>query len=361
MIKVYSPQNHSESKNWLHYLVHPIRAWWGDGTNDWKLHEDGFNFYKTLFELTDEIDEAELVFLPLTLNYYIKHNKLALVDKLISKSKLSSKPVFIWVDGDQQINYYRDGCYILKYSGYKSRGLQNEIILAADMKTDLLEEYFSGKLNILEKSEQPRIGFDGIAEYPFFKLSRLVLKNSMVFLKFKILNEIVEPDPIIPLLLRRKRLLNSLKFQEDICCNFNLRNSFALGTIGQSRLARIEYIENINSNDYTFCLRGAANYSLRFYETLCLGKIPLFIDSDCILPFEDKVNWKEVCLFIDEEDEENLPELILEAHNKIGNSEFRERQVYCRELWLNYLSYQGFYSQFHIKCNELLDNKQEIN
>ena len=153
MIKVYSPQDHSGSESWLNHLIHPIRAWWGDGTDEWELYEDGFNFYKSLFEFTREINEAQLVFLPLTLNYYVKHNKLMLVDELISKSKAISKPVFIWIDGDQQINYNKDGCYILKYAGFKSRKLQNEIILSGDIKKDLLEEYFSGKLNILKKSD----------------------------------------------------------------------------------------------------------------------------------------------------------------------------------------------------------------
>ena len=69
-IKVYAEQGHAAEKDWLRHLVHPIRAHWGDGTPEWRQWEKDFDFYKILFLLTDSIAESDVVFLPMTFNYY---------------------------------------------------------------------------------------------------------------------------------------------------------------------------------------------------------------------------------------------------------------------------------------------------
>ena len=73
-----------------------------------------------------------------------------------------------------------------------------------------------------------------------------------------------------------------------------MRSTFAVGSLGLNKQLRFEFIRNILSSDYTLCFRGSGNYSLRFYETLCLGRIPLFINTDCKLPFEDEINWRDM-------------------------------------------------------------------
>ena len=75
-VKVYAEQGHAEEKDWLRHLIHPIRAWWGDGTAQWEQWASGFEFYKDLFVLSDEIEDSDAVFLPMTLNYYIKNKKI---------------------------------------------------------------------------------------------------------------------------------------------------------------------------------------------------------------------------------------------------------------------------------------------
>ena len=90
-VKVYTEQGHSEEKDWLRHLIHPIRAWWGDGTDQWERWAPGFEFYKNLFVLTDEISDSDVVFLPMSLNYYIKYKKLGLVNNLISRAQKVNK------------------------------------------------------------------------------------------------------------------------------------------------------------------------------------------------------------------------------------------------------------------------------
>ena len=74
-------------------------------------------------------------------------------------------------------------------------------------------------------------------------------------------------------------------------------------------------IYSVINSEYTLCYRGAANYSLRFYESLCLGRIPLFINTDCMLPFEDRVHWKDVCLWVEEHNLKYIGDALLQKIN----------------------------------------------
>ena len=136
-VKVYAEQGHAEKKDWLRHLIHPIRAWWGDGTDQWERWAPGFEFYKNFFVLSDEISDSDVVFLPMTLNYYIKYKKLNLVNDLISRAQEINKLAYAWIDGDHQVIHNNPGCVYLKYSGFRSKSKPNEFILSGDMKKDL--------------------------------------------------------------------------------------------------------------------------------------------------------------------------------------------------------------------------------
>ena len=114
-----------------------------------------------------------------------------------------------------------------------------------------------------------------------------------------------------------------------------MRSKFAAGSLGLNKKSRSEFIKNILSSDYTLCYRGSGNYSLRFYETLCLGRIPLFINTNCKLPFEDKIDWRDICLWVNAKDLDNyLSDIILEYHNALSEKRFIDQQIYCREIWI---------------------------
>lgn len=51
--------------------------------------------------------------------------------------------------------------------------------------------------------------------------------------------------------------------------------------------AEVEYYNNIKDNLFTLCVRGWGNYSYRFCQTICMGRIPVLVDTDCCLPYEE--------------------------------------------------------------------------
>jgi hypothetical protein len=50
----------------------------------------------------------------------------------------------------------------------------------------------------------------------------------------------------------------------------------------------------------SLCPRGNGSSSIRFYETLCMGRIPVHVSDAYIPPFENNIDYTEFCLFIPE-------------------------------------------------------------
>ena len=113
------------------------------------------------------------------------------------------------------------------------------------------------------------------------------------------------------------------------------------------RHARDEYVRNMLDSDYVLCVRGIGNFSYRLYETLSMGRIPVFVDTDCVLPLEFDVDWREHCVWVDESEIDQIGDRVLEFHESVDDDEFEERQHACRDLWAKRISPQGFFASFH--------------
>lgn len=160
----------------------------------------------------------------------------------------------------------------------------------------------------------------------------------------------------------RYQALAALKNASGITTNFVIREKFWAGALGdreQMKQARTEFIGNILASDYVVCARGAGNFSFRLYETLCLGRIPVFIDSDCSLPYEFVLPWKDLCVWVDQKDVSRIGEIVARHHASLTPEEFQERQRTCRKIWEEWLSPEGFFSHFSLHFQELMKQRRQ--
>ena len=97
--------------------------------------------------------------------------------------------------------------------------------------------------------------------------------------------------------------------------------------------ARQEYVQNMIESDYILCARGAGNFSYRLYETLSCGRIPVFIDTDCVLPYNFAIEWKKYCVWVNEGELSHIAEKVAEFHSRLSPQEFLDLQSACRRLW----------------------------
>lgn len=117
---------------------------------------------------------------------------------------------------------------------------------------------------------------------------------------------------------------------------------------------RREYFRNIVGNDYVLAVRGLGNYSVRFYEALACGRIPLFVDTDCVLPPLRGWGWDEAVVRVGAGDVRRIGRQLSEAHRCMGGDGFLQRQEVGRRLWLEQLEMAGFFRTLHAVLADVL-------
>ncbi len=142
----------------------------------------------------------------------------------------------------------------------------------------------------------------------------------------------------------RRRAVASLQGSKLVEANFLIRRNYWGGAVKANKdqalvdKVRDEFVTNMFDCDYVLCARGAGNFSVRFYETLSAGRIPLLINTDCALPLSDRVDWRKHCVFVEASRMREAPRILADFHNSLSDSQFRALQAANRELWDRYFN-----------------------
>jgi Methylase involved in ubiquinone/menaquinone biosynthesis len=78
----------------------------------------------------------------------------------------------------------------------------------------------------------------------------------------------------------------------------------------------------------TLCPRGRASSSFRFFETLCMGRLPVHVSDEYVLPQAESVDYGAFCLFLPEARAQSAGRLIRE---RLGDRDAAEREAMCRQ------------------------------
>ncbi len=245
---------------------------------------------------------------------------------------------------------------VFRTSMERSRRNRQDISIPA-WSEDFVERYCGGQLLLREKNPVPVIGYCGYdslckSENRLSQLRtdlRLQLGASTWSTKLaqKIGIDLVEHRlPWVYGSRIRAQSLFNVQRSPEIQCNFLLRKTMH-HTENLALSPRQQFVENMLASDYILCTRGSGNFSYRFYETLSCGRIPVLVNTDCVLPFERWIDWKHYCVWVELEDLPQIGKKITDFHRRLGPSEFRDLQRACRQLWLDWLSPQGFFAHFH--------------
>ena len=245
-----------------------------------------------LFLYVDNIEDCDIVVLPYKFKRVSDPNFIS----LYNQCKIYNKILCLFFNDDYDKQIIPDNKHLKLYrtSLYKSTKLQNEYSLPA-----FSPDYFEN--NYLE-APKLNIGYCGHTIHGREKYLKLLSDC-------------------------------------DLNTNFILRKGF--WAPGMDKLvARREYIENIDNHLFTFCYRGAGNFSYRFYDVMMMGRIPILIKTDSVFPFEDKYDLDSIGIVIDEKDINNNLIETIKIFYKENNLMNVQKQN--REIWENYYSPCGF-------------------
>lgn len=307
----------------------------------------------SLFEMTS-IEDCDLAIFPARWEICRNVRGRELAIAFAKKANQAQKPVVVFVEGDLPEDVPIENAFIFHTSLYRSTKGCAKFAIPASID-DLVSRNFNGILPVRHKQAKPTVGFCGYAPPLGMPLNLKRLKET-VRLGLHYLG-VTRLAPSLSAHSSRVRALLELSRSPSVQTNFMLNGNspfawqcgYLLQNQGSSGIqqSRVDYLNNLMRSDYIICARGTGNYSLRLYEALCCGRIPIFIDTDCVLPYDFHVDWKKYCIWVNESELSSIAEKVIDFHHKLSAQEFLELQYECRKLWKQWLSPEGFLENFY--------------
>ncbi len=293
-----------------------------------------------LYQIVNSVKEADIVIVPVDIAYFFENNKSKWLYDFINKGNTANKKVWVYSGGDCGIslNY---NVYTFRLGGFYSKLNEKTFILPSFIidPLSLLQKEFKS----ISKKTLPRIGFVGHADGSIIKWG----KEFTIFLyhNLKRISKCIFEDyqSFYPSSIKRYRFLITLKRNNQIKTNFIFRKKYRGGVKTEKEKVKttFDFFENIYDNPYVFCLRGSGNFSVRFYETLAMGRIPIIIDTDIRMPLDKIINWENHCVLATEND---FVDKLINFHSSINANDFEQMQINNRNLWLDYLNRETYFS-----------------
>lgn len=293
-----------------------------------------------------DLRDCEFSVLPFAWEHAGSEPAIRAAERLVDASRRAGKEVIVFYVHDSAEPVPLDGSIVFRTSLYASRRQPNEYAMPA-WSEDIVDRYLGGQIPVRPKSDVPVVGFCGYSD-PLAASLRPRLR--------KMLGRQIWPSG----LEIRRQALRHLSKSPSVRTNFILRDRFiggyaAEGLAEGKRRVRDEFVENILASDYILCVRGAGNFSYRLYETLCCGRVSIFVDTDCVIPFESNIDWKNYCVWIDDKDLGSIAEKVAEFHDRLSEDDWVKLQNRCRTLWTEMLSPQGFFSNINLCLRERIE------
>lgn len=291
--------------------ITPLAPFWGI-TKDDAIEEGRFTrLYDTVSEFISlaPLDDADAVLLPF--DYIPGGHPYA--HEMAEIAATAGKPILLFFGQDSTEEINVNNSIIFRTSFYKSTRKKNEFAMPA-FCVDFIERYLDSRIPLKRKADKPAVAFCGS----------------------------VATDPSNT----RGRSLEALAKSPLVNTSFVVRDGF-WGSISEDsarEVTREEYVQNMVDADYVLCTRGTGNFSFRLYETLSCGRIPVFVDTDAVLPFEEFIDWKKYCVWVDQSEVDQIAQKVADFHASLTPEEFYDMQYNCRMLWEQWLSPHGFYS-----------------
>jgi hypothetical protein len=298
------------------------------------------------FQITEHIDEADLVVLTMAWNYYVNTKHVALANNFIKECAIINKRVIAFNAGDFGVGIpYFKNLIILRPSGYLSKFTDNEYALPAFI-VDPLKKYFN-TTEIFEMPfiAKPVVGFCGQANPSLLNAGKEIISTGLRNLKSYMGFANNEVQQVLSTSFLRASVLKTLQNSEDVETNFILRKKYRAGvtTNKDAHKSTLEFYNNLKDSQYVVCVRGAGNFSVRLYETLAMGRIPVFVNTDCALPLDNLVDWKKHVVWVEYKERNKIASKVKEFHAVLSAEDFIDLQFANRTLWEEKLTLGGFF------------------
>ena len=299
------------------------------------------NFFDTNVNYV-EAENAQAIVLP---NSFVKFDNHTddCIKKYADLGQVLGIPVFVFSFGDLNDRVRFDPrVYVFRQSVYRSTMRPQDIVVPT-----LTGDYGNTGMSLRQKNVLPIVSFCGQAGY---KTIQQEIKYHIKVWLWKV-TSISKPS------LRartvgvywRKKMLNACTDSTLVKTLFIIRHSFsgAHRTIElDPKIAHKEFVDSIINSDFVLAPKGDGNYSNRFLEALSLGRIPVLLDTDTVLPLEREIAYEKVIVRVPMEKVADTPKFIREWYDNLSEEDWKLAQVAARELYVSVLRLDSFFKYF---------------
>ena len=255
-------------------------------------------------------------------------------------------PIFCFALGDFTEHIRLDPrVKVFRLSVYRSHLTPQDIVMPTTT-----EDHGRERVVMRRKGERPVVSFCGMGAFPSWKgWVKFYIKNSF-YNVCSIGNPLIRARKLG--VYWRRAMMHACEQSPSVESHFIVRHSFS-GSKDTIELdpakARQEYLESIVHADFVLAPKGDGNYSNRFLKTLSLGRIPVVVDTDIVLPLEDVIDYSKIIVRVPMSDVAKTPEYIRAFYDKLSDEEWQARQTLAREVFERYLRQDSFLLYFFQK------------
>jgi hypothetical protein len=346
-VRVFSDRAHYNREQRAQ-LADILRPYWKDVAFSEQERQDMYGLSFEDFQVVDNLAQGDLAVLPMTWNHYLKHGVMSQARDFVNAARRVGRPILSYVSGDEGVTVPAefDDVYVVRVSGFRSEKRQRQVAQPVFFE-DPLKRY--PELESYDRpvgaEPRPMIGFCGQSSVNLMKLGVDVVRGCCRNIQFHLGYRQEEPQPVYPPTFLRARAMKVLAASPLLKTRFISRARYRGGATDDEMRERTsrEFYENIAETDYTLCVRGGGNFSKRFYETLAMGRIPVLVDTDCLLPFEPDLHWDDYIVRVSRDDLKSLPRRIAGHFASLNKAGLEEQKRKCRQMWSEWLSFGNYH------------------
>lgn len=291
--------------------------------------------------LVGEPEEADFFLLP---HSYFSARAVAAdyVENFVRLAETSGKKVVLFSEGDTDESVKIPHAIVFRTSQYAHKKQDNEIMMPPQVYAEdvLSDEAFVPRA----KREKPVVSFCGWSELGDIKQkAKFFLRNAYADARTFFGDAYAEQRK--QGIYFRKRAMNFLEKSPYVETSFLKRDFFSVNkhTIKLPReTLRAEYLENMANSDFVLAPKGDGNFSIRFYEALALGRIPVLIDTETILPLEDEIPYNEYIVRVPYQKIHHIGAYIAHYYNQHTDESYQEAERRARALFSEKLRVDRF-------------------
>jgi len=282
------------------------------------------HYFEGLFNRVETMTTADIVLFPheyVNLQQHIEYLNLHL-----ARARGAKKPFVVSAYQDDPTPIPIRDAVVLRSSAYKSELPPNDIVMPAYVE-DVGAMYGTAPL---PKGDEPIVGFAGKAGFDTWKDA----------LRYAIKNYVLLYGPKRGGAYFRRLALQSLRRTSGIKSTIIVRRRYSAHRKSievPPEEARREFIRSIRDSHFTLAPRGDGNYSMRFYETLSMGRIPILIDTDMPLPLEDRIPYDDFIVRIPWQECGRTGEIIREFFARTSEERLIAMQCAARKAFEDHL------------------------